>query len=104
MKIDKPSKPLPATTVSEGISRAGSKGKSSTAATPQQTSSTRVSLGSTATQLQSMESSMANTPVVDAAKVAEIKQAISDGRFKVDSGLVADRLIATVRELIGNRV
>lgn len=104
MKIDKPSKPLPATSVSEGVSRAGgSKGKASTSATPQQTSSTSVSLGSTATQLQSMESSMSNTPVVDASKVAEIKQAISDGRFKVDSALVADRLIATVRELIGNR-
>lgn len=103
MKIDKPSKPLPATSVSEGLSRAGGKGKASAPSTPQQTSSTSVSLGSTATQLQNMESSMTNTPVVDAAKVAEIKQAISDGRFKVDSALVADRLIATVRELIGNR-
>ncbi len=103
MKIDKPSKPLPATSVSEGVSRASSKGKASTSATPQQTSSTSVSLGSTATQLQHMESSMSNTPVVDASKVAEIRQAISDGRFKVDSALVADRLIATVRELIGNR-
>lgn len=101
MKIEKSSKPLPASTLSESTARTGSKGKPGTSAA--QTSSTSVSLGSTATQLQNMESSMANTPVVDAAKVAEIKQAISDGRFKVDSALVADRLIATVRELIGNR-
>jgi negative regulator of flagellin synthesis FlgM len=47
-----------------------------------------------------MESSMVNAPVVDASKVASIKQAISEGRFKVNSGVVADRLIETVRELL----
>jgi negative regulator of flagellin synthesis FlgM len=50
-----------------------------------------------------MESSIVNTPVVDAGKVAEIKQAISEGRFKVNPGVVADRLIQTVRDLIGGR-
>lgn len=104
MKIDKPSKPLPASPVGEGSARAtGSKGKPGTPTAPQQPSSTSVSLGSTATQLQSMENSMANTPVADAAKVAEIKQAISDGRFKVNSEAVADRLLETVRDLIGNK-
>ena len=48
-----------------------------------------------------MESSMAGTPVVDVAKVAEIKQAISEGRFQINSGVVADRLIASARELLG---
>jgi negative regulator of flagellin synthesis FlgM len=46
---------------------------------------------------------MVNTPVVDATKVAEIKQAITEGRFKVNSGVVADRLIKTVRDLIGGK-
>jgi negative regulator of flagellin synthesis FlgM len=41
-----------------------------------------------------------NAPVVDTNKVAQIKQAISEGRFKVNSGVVADRLIETVRNLI----
>ena len=50
-----------------------------------------------------MESSMANTPVVNAAKVAEIKQAISEGRFKVNPEAVAGRLLDTVRDLIGSR-
>ncbi|BBE51493.1 Anti-sigma-28 factor, FlgM [Ferriphaselus amnicola] len=44
---------------------------------------------------------MSNTPVVDVAKVAEIRQAISEGRFQINSGVVADRLIATARELLG---
>ena len=102
MKIDKPSKPLPASSLSEGMARTGNKSKGSTPTAPQQ-SSTSVSLGSAATQLHSMASSMANTPVADPAKVAEIKQAISDGRFKVNSAQVADQLIQTVRDLIGNR-
>ena len=43
---------------------------------------------------------MANAPLVNAAKVAEIKQAISEGRFKVDSSVVADSLIKSVTDLI----
>ncbi|HRQ04751.1 flagellar biosynthesis anti-sigma factor FlgM [Nitrosomonas halophila] len=41
-----------------------------------------------------------NDQVVDAAKVAEIKQAISEGRFKVNPEVVADRLLESVKELI----
>lgn len=104
MKIDKPGKPLPASPIGEGsVHAASSKGKPGTPAAPQQSGSTSVSLGSTAAQLQSMESSMASSPVANASKVAEIKQAISDGRFKVNSEVVADRLLETVRDLIGNR-
>lgn len=103
MKIDKPSKPLPASSAGEGAARATGKGKASTTPAPQQSSSTNVSLGSTAAQLHSMESSMASSPIVDAGKVAEIKQAISQGRFKVNSEVVADRLIETVRGLIDSR-
>lgn len=102
MKIDKPSKPLPATPIAEGGPHAAPKGKSSPPPAAQQ-SGTSVSLGSTATQLRSMESSMASVPVADAGKVAEIKQAISEGRFKVNTEIIADRLIETVHDLIGRR-
>jgi len=103
VKIDKPSKPIPVSSSGEGTSRASGKGKASTPPAPQQSSSTNVSLGSTAAQLQSMESSIASSPIVDAAKVAEIRQAISEGRFKVNSEVVADRLIETARDLIDSR-
>ena len=103
MKIDKPSKPLPASRAGEGVAHASAQGKSKPSPAAQQAGTTSVSLGSTAAQLHSMESSMANTPVVNAAKVAEIKQAISDGRFKVNPEAVAGRLLDTVRDLIGNR-
>lgn len=104
MKIDKPAKPLPASLTGESVARTASKGKTGTQpAVEQSTTHTSVSLGSAATQLHSMENSMASAPVVDAAKVAEIKQAIAEGRFKVNSGAVAGRLLETVRDLIGGR-
>lgn len=43
---------------------------------------------------------MESTPVVDSAKVAEIRQAMSDGLFKVDTGKVADGLIQSVRQML----
>lgn len=102
MKIDKSSNALPGKAIGDGASRTANKGKADSSPAPQQ-GSTNVSLGSTATQLHSMESSMAGSPVVDSAKVAEIRQAISEGRFKVNSEVVADRLLKTVHDLIGNR-
>ena len=41
--------------------------------------------------------------IVDAAKVAEIKQAISEGRFKINPDVVADRLLEDVTELIQSK-
>lgn len=103
MKIDKTSNPLPTSSVAEGAARATGKAESGHASARQESGSTSVSLGSTASQLHSMENNMANAPVVNAAKVAEIKQAIAEGRFKVNTAVVADRLIATVRDLINNQ-
>lgn len=67
------------------------------------TESTSVSLGQTATRLRSMEENLGSAPAVDLTKVAEIKQAISEGRFKINSEVIADRLINTVRDLISNK-
>ena len=103
MKIDKPGNTLPASSAGEGAARANGKDKSGQASAPQQAATTNVSLGSTAAHLRNMESSMANVPVVNAAKVAEIRQAISEGRFQVNTSVVADRLMATVRDLIGGK-
>lgn len=102
MKIDKPGTTLP-NTPPEGVARGFAKDKAAQALTPQQPSGTSFSLGSTAAHLQGIEGSMANSPVVNAAKVAEIKQAISEGRFQVNTSLVADRLIATVHDLLGGK-
>lgn len=102
MKVNKPNKTSPIKPTDATTQRAPAKGKSSPSSSPQ-TDSTNVSLGTIAAQLNSMESSMMNSPIVNANKVAEIKQAISEGRFKVDSEVVADKLIETARDLIDRR-
>mgnify|MGYP001453136902 CR=1 FL=1 len=54
-------------------------------------------------QLRSIEKNLANGEVFDAARVEEIKQAISQGHFVVNPEKVADRLLETVRDLIQTR-
>lgn len=39
----------------------------------------------------------------DAARVSEIKQAISEGRFTINAGAIADRLIASAKELVDSQ-
>ena len=65
-----------------------------------QPQSTLVQLSPLSAQLQSIQRGFADTPVIDAARVAELKEAISSGHFKVDADKVADRLMQTVQELI----
>ena len=55
------------------------------------------------TQLRSIEKNFANGEVFNAARVEEIKQAISQGHFVVNPEKVADRLLETVRDLIQTR-
>lgn len=52
---------------------------------------------------KSISSSASTTGAFDAKKVADIKTAISEGRFQVNSEMVADGLIATVKDLIQSR-
>jgi negative regulator of flagellin synthesis FlgM len=100
MKIDKTSKPLPSTNVGETTARSAAAKPSGSKTSATGNESTSVTLGSTTSRLSSMGGAIASTPIVDAKKVAEIKQAITEGRFQVNSGVVADKLITTVRELI----
>jgi negative regulator of flagellin synthesis FlgM len=59
-----------------------------------------VQLSALSSQLQAIESHMADTPVVDGARVSEIRQAIAEGRFKVNPDVVADHLLQTARDLL----
>lgn len=36
----------------------------------------------------------------DSTRVSEIKQAITEGRFTINAGAIADRLISSARELV----
>ncbi|OIP18781.1 MAG: flagellar biosynthesis anti-sigma factor FlgM [Betaproteobacteria bacterium CG2_30_59_46] len=62
-----------------------------------------VQITSLSSQLQAMESSMNNVPIVDSARVEAIKLAISEGRFKINPEVIADSLLATVKDLMQNQ-
>ena len=100
MKIEKTSNPSPASKAGETGSRTSTARTTGSKTGAAENSGTSVHLGTTTAQLRSIEGSIASTPLVDAQKVAEIKQAITEGRFQVNSGVVADRLISTVQDLI----
>jgi negative regulator of flagellin synthesis FlgM len=100
MKIEKTSSPSSVPSIGETGSRASAARTTDNKTAAAENSGTSVHLGTTTAQLRSLENSIASSPQVDTHKVAEIKQAISEGRFQVNSGVVADNLINSVQDLI----
>lgn len=70
--------------------------------TVQTGSGDEVSLTSSS-QLQAMGSSIGDGHPVDTAKVEAIKQAISEGHFKINPERIADRLLTSVQELLASQ-
>ncbi|MCX7142631.1 MAG: flagellar biosynthesis anti-sigma factor FlgM [Proteobacteria bacterium] len=88
---------------SSGVGGGGARtGKGATVST-NPSDGDNVQLSPLASQMQAIEAGMANSPVVDAAHVAAIRQAIAEGLFKVNPDVVADHLLATARELLQSR-
>lgn len=54
-------------------------------------------------QLQAMGSTLNSSAPVDMAKVEAIKQAISEGRFKINPEAIAERLLNSVQDLLTNQ-
>jgi negative regulator of flagellin synthesis FlgM len=50
-----------------------------------------------------MQNSTATGGAFDAQRVAEIRQAISEGRFQINPERIADGLVDSVREMIAQR-
>lgn len=98
MKIDKLIQPITTVSVSDGKRRTDI---TPNTGTDQENSS--VHLSSNAAKLQSIDSSSADGSVVNIARVQEIKQAISEGNFRINPEVVADRLLETVKELIQSK-
>lgn len=59
-----------------------------------------VELSPLSAKLQQVEAGLGSEPVVNAQRVAEIKQAIAEGRFRVDPEKIADGLLRSVREML----
>lgn len=54
-------------------------------------------------QIQTLDAQSGNTEVFDAEKVAAIKTAIAEGRFKVNPDAIAQGLISSVQDLLGSK-
>jgi len=98
MKIENSIGPAGTPTLKETPARAGK-----APAAPAGAGGDPVNLSALSSRMQSIEAALADVPVIDRARVEEIKQAMADGRFKVNTEVVADKLIDTVRELIRSR-
>lgn len=92
MKIDSTTTTSSTTLTSETRNR-GSAGKATSGAAAE------VHLSELAAQLQSS----GEAPAFDPTRVAEIKQAIAEGRFTINTEAVADRLIESASELINSQ-
>jgi negative regulator of flagellin synthesis FlgM len=82
---------------------ANATGKSSARAKPLTASSggqESVSISEKSSILQALEISVNEAPEVDIDKIEGIKQAISEGRFSISSGRVAEKMMSSARELL----
>ncbi|MGD9786938.1 MAG: flagellar biosynthesis anti-sigma factor FlgM [Sulfuricellaceae bacterium] len=93
-------KPVSGPSKTERQSRVGAKRSAKTAESAASGTSDNVELTPLSTGLMAMVSNLNDAQVVDTARIETIKEAIREGRFKVNPEAVADRLIATVQELM----
>lgn len=70
---------------------------------PEAGDAARVDISSLSARLQVIGAEMAAEAPADNARIAEIKQAIAEGRFSVNPERIADGLLASVREMLGQR-
>ena len=68
-------------------------------ATAASQSADHVTLTDSARSLHKIEEAIARAPAVDTAKVAAIKQAVSSGTYKIDTGRIADKILKFERGL-----
>lgn len=104
MKIDNPIKTTTSgKSIAEGQPPQGRAAGAQPKPQPQPQPRDSVQITSLSSQLHALESSLSDVSVVDTARVSAIKQAISEGRFKINSEVVAGRLLNTVKELVLNQ-
>jgi negative regulator of flagellin synthesis FlgM len=104
MKITKPADPARAERAQPSASTST---RSTSAGTQPAVSSRsgdggRVQLSALSNRLSQLETQFPQTSF-DAAKVSEIRAAITEGRYQINAGAVADKLIATAAQLAGRK-
>lgn len=100
----KPNIGAPTNDVATSTNNATNAGAASGTATASATASSSVTTLSTiSTQLQAAQAASSSDAVFSTSKVNEIKLAISEGRFQVNSAKVADGLLDSVHDLLNSR-
>lgn len=61
---------------------------------------TEVSLSPLSSKLQEIQATASSDAPVDTQRVAEIRQAIAEGRFKINPERIADGLLGSVRDML----
>lgn len=98
MKISSSSEPLRP----DRLAPAGNETRTAAAKAGETVAETeKVQLSDLASRLAELESRFGGD--FDAKKVEDVKSAMADGRFKVNADAVADRLLASVAELLGKK-
>jgi negative regulator of flagellin synthesis FlgM len=67
---------------------------------PQSNSSSTVSLSEASSRILAVEASAHESSGFNAAKVAALKQAISDGTFRIDVNLISKKLLDSAQNLL----
>ncbi|MFK8028216.1 MAG: flagellar biosynthesis anti-sigma factor FlgM [Gammaproteobacteria bacterium] len=67
--------------------------KANSASTSASATADQVDLTNSAQKLDQVISSLSSEPIVDRQKVDEIKSALAEGRYEVNSSVIADKLI-----------
>lgn len=65
--------------------------------------SDKVSLTEASVRLRSLESALADMPVIDQKKVDELKLAIANGSYSPDSGKIAEKMVQFELEMFGTK-
>ena len=100
MKITRTSEP---TRAEPAQPNAGSASRSTGAAAPPAgASGGRVQLSELSNRLNQLETQFSQSSF-DAGKVSEIRAAIAEGRYQINAGAVADKLLASAAQLAGRK-
>ena len=109
MKIEPPANPLTGVGPGKGTADRATTGTVSTdgatASAANAGGAASVSTSALSSEMRALQAALAQTGSadIDVAKVAAIKQAISEGRLTIDTNKIADGLIATARDLLSTQ-
>lgn len=84
-------------TAKSGASTKG--GQKASSSNVEKNTADSIDLTATATQLQQIENSLADLPIIDEIRVATVNQSIKEGRYTIDNEKIADRIIASEKDI-----